>query len=94
MIRKSLGLLESGLTGINRVDTMLLDGIELCVTDVTFDHIGGCAANNRLFVFLKETNTLYSRICSLIKLSGECFYRKYPAFEVKAFFIYIIYRRF
>ena len=55
---------------------MIFDCLEFFLCNVTFDHISSCRADDRLRVLIKELYTLYSRICSLVKLARKEFYRK------------------
>ena len=52
MIGQSLRLIHTGLSGVYRIDAVLLDGFKLLVCDLAFNDIGGCGTDDDIFIFL------------------------------------------
>ncbi len=46
-----LRFLHTGLPGIHRIDTVVLDLLKLLIGDIADDHVGNCRLNDRLFIF-------------------------------------------
>ena len=86
---------HSGLTGIYRVDAVILDCFKFFVGNSSLDYISGCRFDDRLLVLFQELYTLYGRIRSLIKLTRQIFYGKYSCsfYHRDLLFIQHVYRR-
>ena len=90
-----LRFLKSCLTRVYRVDAVMFDRLKLCVCHSSFNYISSCGADDRCRILIQELYTLYSGVCSLVKLSREEFYGKYTCAlcHIKFLKIQIIYRR-
>ena len=93
---QSLRLHQISLPGIYRVDTISFDFSKFFIGNIAYKQIGNSSLDDRLFILVQEFHTLHCRICSLIELTGQEFYRKYSAAfrNLNCFLIQIIYRRF
>ena len=69
-----LRFLKSCLTRVYRVDAVMFDRLKLCVCHSSFNYISSCGADDRCRILIQELYTLYSGVCSLVKLSREEFY--------------------
>ena len=89
---QSLRLFKSCLTGIYRIDTVMLDRLKFLVCNTSFNYICSCGADDRCCILIQELYALYSGISSLIELSGKEFYGKYtcPFCHIEFFKIQII----
>ena len=76
LCNQCLRLLKTCLTGIYRVNAVILDCLEFFLCNVTFDHISSGRTDDWLCIFVQELHALYSGICSLVKLARKEFYRK------------------
>ena len=88
-------LFKSCLTGVYRVDAVMFDRIKFFVCYISFYYISCCRTDDRLRISIEKLYTLYSGICSLVKLSRKIFYRKNLCTfcSFKFLKIQIIYRR-
>ena len=86
---------KSCLTGVYRVDAVMFDRIKFFVCYISFYYISCCRTDDRLRISIEKLYTLYSGICSLVKLSRKIFYRKNLCTfcSFKFLKIQIIYRR-
>ena len=66
------------LSGIHRVNAVVLNRFQLFIGNISLDHIGCCGTDDRLLVLFQELDTLNCRVCSLIKLSRQIFHGKNP----------------
>ena len=92
---QGLRLLQSCLSGIYRIDTVVFHSLKLFLCQRSLDHIGCCCTDHRILIFFDKPDTLLRRIRSLIKLSRQIFHGKYMiSFLMRKFFqIKIIYRK-
>ena len=83
------------LPGIHRVNAEGFDGLCLLFRQGSRNDIGSSRFDNRILFLIQKLYTLFSRVCSLIKLPRQVFNGKYgiSLFRRKAFFIYKVHRR-
>ena len=75
---QSLRFRRVRLSGIHRVNAVVLNSCQLFIGNISLDHIGCCGTDDRLLVLFQKLDTLDCRVCSLIKLSRQIFHGKNP----------------
>ena len=94
LLHQSFRFLQTGLTGIHRVNAVVPDSCQLLLRNITLDHIGGSGTDHRLLLLVQQLHTLFSGICSLVKLSGQELYTEgLSAVQIKSLLIDIVHRR-
>ena len=94
-IYQSFRFLNSCFSGIYRIDAVVFYSFKFLIRYGSFNYIGSSGTDDRLGIFIQKLNTLYCRICSLVKLTRQIFYRKNSGIlcGFKAFLIKLVYRR-
>ncbi len=64
-------------SGVYRIDAVLLHYGNLCLCQLSGNHISGSRTNDGIFLLIQQLHALLCGICSLVKLTRQVFYRKY-----------------
>ena len=68
---EGLGQLKGSLASLNRVDQVILDGSNVCLGEVSGQHINACGANKRTLSLADELHAFSRRVCALVKLARQ-----------------------
>ena len=68
---EGLGQLKGSLASLNRVDQVILDGSNVCLGEVSGQHINACGANKRTLTLANKLHTLSCGVCALVKLARQ-----------------------
>ena len=96
LCNQGIRLLHGYLSGIDGVNTVGTDAGKFLIRNLACNHVGDCGTDDRILILFEETDTLYSRIRSLVELSRKKFHTEYSVSgrNLNGFKIVIIYRRF
>ena len=66
-----LGFVHAGLSGINRVDAVFFDPVDLFLSERSGKDIGLRRSDDGILIFIQELHALHRAVSSLIELSGK-----------------------
>ena len=73
---KRVRLCHRCFAGIDRIDAMVTDDVQIGVTHISLNDVRRCRTDHRLLVALQESDALHGGISPLIELSRKIFYGK------------------
>ena len=74
---QSLRHRKACLTAFHRIDHVLADRCDLLSRQCAFQNINSCSTHQRTLTLGEDLDALRSRVCSLVKLTGQRLYRKH-----------------
>ncbi len=74
-----LRLFHAGLAGVDGVDAVLLDPVELFVRDIAEQNVGLCRADHGILILIEKLDALHGAVRSLVELAGKGFNAEHAA---------------
>ena len=68
---EGLGQLKGSLASLNRVDQVILDGSNVCLSEVSGQHVEASRAHKWTLSLADELHTLSCGVCALVKLARQ-----------------------
>ena len=68
---EGLGQLKGSLASLNGVDQVILDSGNVCLSEISGQHIEASRANEWTLSLADELHTLSCRVCALVKLARQ-----------------------
>ena len=73
---EGLGQLKGSFTSLNRVNQVIFDGSNVCLSEVSGQYINAGGANKRALSLADKLHTLSRGVCALVKLARQKFNSK------------------